>query len=34
MEFVTLTEKEFLKFSKNSPITSFFQQPLWGKIKE
>lgn len=34
MEFVTLTESEFLKFSLKSPITSFFQQPLWGKVKE
>ena len=34
MEFVTLKEDEFLKYSKSSPITSFFQQPLWGKIKE
>ena len=34
MEFVTLNEKEFLKYSENSPITSFFQQPLWGQIKK
>ena len=34
MEFVTLTEKEFLEFSLNSPITSFFQQPLWAEIKK
>ena len=34
MEFVTLKEEEFLKFSENSPITSFFQQPLWGKVKK
>ena len=34
MEFVTLTEKEFLDFSLNSPITSFFQQPLWAEIKK
>lgn len=34
MEFVTLSEDEFLKYSMNSPITSFFQQPLWAKIKK
>ena len=34
MEFVTLSEKEFLKYSEECPITSFFQQPLWGKVKE
>lgn len=34
MEFVTLSEKEFLNYSKKSNITSFFQQPLWAKIKK
>lgn len=34
MEFVTLTEKEFMKFSKNSDITSFFQTTYWGEIKK
>ena len=34
MDFVTLKEDEFLEYSQNSPITSFFQQPLWAKVKE
>ena len=34
MEFVTLTKKEFLDFSKNSNITSFFQTTYWGEIKK
>ncbi len=34
MEFVTLSEKEFLKYSEKSPITSFFQQPLWAEVKK
>ena len=34
MEFVTLEENEFLEFSENSPITSFFQQPLWAEVKK
>jgi len=34
MEFVILSEDEFLKYSLKSPITSFFQQPLWAKIKK
>ena len=33
MNFVTLTEKEFLDFSKNHKLTTFFQTPYWGKIK-
>lgn len=34
MEFVELSEDEFLDFSKNSPITSFFQDPHWAHVKE
>ena len=34
MEFVELTEKEFLKYSLSCPITSFFQQPLWAEVKK
>ncbi|MBR3211460.1 MAG: peptidoglycan bridge formation glycyltransferase FemA/FemB family protein [Bacilli bacterium] len=34
MEFVTLTEKEFLEYSEKSPITSFFQMPLWAEVKK
>lgn len=34
MEFVTLTEKEFLKYSEKSPYTSFFQMPLWAEVKK
>lgn len=34
MELVTLTENEFMKFSKNSKITSFFQTTHWGEIKK
>ena len=34
MEFVTLSEKEFLDYSESSPITSFFQQPLWADVKK
>ena len=34
MEFVTLSEKEFLKYSEKSPLTSFFQMPLWAKVKK
>lgn len=34
MEFVTLTEKEFLDYSLNSPYTSFFQMPLWAEVKK
>ncbi len=34
MEFVTLTEDEFLKFSLDYPHTSFFQMPLWGEVKK
>lgn len=34
MEFVTLTEKEFLDYSKKSNITSFFQTTYWGEIKK
>lgn len=34
MEFVTLTEKEFLDYSLNSPYTSFFQMPLWTEVKK
>lgn len=34
MEFVELKEDEFLEFSKNSPITSFFQDIHWAHVKE
>ncbi|MBP5678866.1 MAG: peptidoglycan bridge formation glycyltransferase FemA/FemB family protein [Bacilli bacterium] len=34
MEFVTLTEKEFLDYSEKSPYTSFFQMPLWAEVKK
>ena len=34
MEFVTLTKKEFLDYSLNSPYTSFFQMPLWAEVKK
>ena len=34
MEFVTLTEDEFLEFSLKCPCTSFFQMPLWAKVKK
>ena len=34
MEFVTLTEKEFLDYSLNSPYTSFFRMPLWAEVKK
>lgn len=34
MEFVTLTEKEFLEYSEKSPYTSFFQMPLWAEVKK
>lgn len=34
MKFVTLTEKEFLDFSKKNNLTSFFQTPYWGEIKK
>lgn len=34
MEFVELTEDEFLEFSMNYPNNSFFQMPLWGKVKK
>ena len=34
MEFVTLSEKEFLDYSKKSPYTSFFQMPLWAEVKK
>lgn len=34
MEFVTLTKKEFLDFSKKCNITSFFQTTYWGDIKK
>lgn len=33
MKFVTLTEKEFLDFSKSNNLTTFFQTPYWGEIK-
>ena len=34
MEFVELTEDEFLEFSLGYPNNSFFQMPLWGKVKK
>ena len=34
MEFVELTEDEFLEFSMSYPNNSFFQMPLWGKVKK
>ena len=34
MEFVSLTEKEFLDYSEKSPYNSFFQMPLWGAVKK
>lgn len=34
MEFTELTEKEFLKYSESSPMTSFFQMPRWAEVKE
>lgn len=34
MEFVELKEDDFLEFSKNSPITSFFQDIHWAHVKE
>ena len=34
MEFVTLSEKEFLDYSKSSIYTSFFQMPLWAEVKK
>ncbi len=34
MEFVTLSQKEFLEFSERSPYTSFFQMPLWAEVKK
>ena len=34
MEFVELTEKEFLEYSKKSPYTSFFQMPDWAEVKK
>jgi len=34
MEFVTLKEDEFLEFADNCPINSFFQMPLWAKVKK
>jgi len=34
MKFVTLTEKEFLEFSKANKLTTFFQTPYWGEIKK
>lgn len=34
MEFIELTEKEFLKYSESSPMTSFFQMPRWAEVKE
>ena len=34
MEFVELTEKEFLNYSKKSKYTSFFQMPEWAIVKE
>ena len=33
MKFVTLSEKEFLEFSKTNKLTTFFQTPYWGEIK-
>ena len=34
MEFVTLKEDEFLKFADKCPCNSFFQMPLWAKVKK
>ena len=34
MEFVSLSKKEFLNFSKKSNITTFFQTTYWGEIKK
>ena len=34
MEFVELSEKEFLDYSIKSPITSFFQMPDWAEVKK
>ena len=34
MEFVILTEKEFLDYSLKSRYTSFFQMPLWAEVKK
>lgn len=34
MEFVELSEKEFLNYSKKSPYTSFYQMPEWAKVKK
>ena len=34
MEFVTLKEDEFLEFADNCPCNSFFQMPLWAKVKK
>ena len=34
MEFVELSEKEFLDYSMKSPITSFFQMPEWAEVKK
>ena len=34
MEFVTLSKKEFLDYSKKNNITSFFQTTYWGEIKK
>lgn len=33
MKFVTLSEKEFLDFSKTNKLTTFFQTTYWGEIK-
>ena len=34
MEFVTLSEDEFLEYADNCPINSFFQMPLWAEVKK
>ena len=34
MEFVTLKEDEFLEYADNCPCNSFFQMPLWAKVKK
>ena len=34
MKFAVLTSKEFLEFSKDSEMTSFFQTPYWAEIKK
>lgn len=34
MEFVTLKEDEFLEYADKCPCNSFFQMPLWAKVKK